>query len=185
MRKCCQGCYYSGNNAYEEPCNACSYGITNSDVCFYISENADYKKKCGNCKYFKDEDTSGKGWCEKHKTVFSCGALCTGWEDVCDINGGNNDKIKNEMTDKISNICKMIEQTLISKNTDYGNSFQETLCKYGDVALMVRLSDKFARLDRLYRGKQQLVKDENFNDTLKDLAGYCLLYLAIKEDENE
>ena len=89
----------------------------------------------------------------------------------------------NEMISKISSVCDEIEKTLISKNTDYGNSFQETLCKYGDVAFMVRLEDKFARLNSLFENQSVWVEDESFEDTVRDIAGYCLLFLAIKKEE--
>ena len=94
-------------------------------------------------------------------------------------------KPKNEMIDKITTVCDSIEKTLISKNTDYGNSFQETLCKYGDVAFMVRLDDKFARLNSLFKNQSVWVKDESFEDTVRDIAGYCLLFLAIKKEEEK
>ena len=88
---------------------------------------------------------------------------------------------QNEMLEAIETQCKMMADTLKTKNTDYGNSFERTMNKYGDVALMLRLEDKFNRLESLFSKKEVLVKDESFDDTLKDLAGYCLLYLAIKE----
>ena len=87
---------------------------------------------------------------------------------------------KKEMLEAIEGQCKIMSNMLKSKNTDYGNSFEHTLNKYGDVALMLRLEDKFNRLDSLFKNKENLVKDENFEDTVRDLAGYCLLYLSVK-----
>lgn len=85
-----------------------------------------------------------------------------------------------DILESIENQCKIMTETLISKNKDYGNSFENTLNKYGDTALMLRLEDKFNRLESLFTNKESLVKDENFEDTIMDLAGYCLLYLAVK-----
>ena len=82
--------------------------------------------------------------------------------------------------ESIKTQCEMMSDTLKSKNTDYGNSFERTMNKYGDVALILRLEDKFNRLESLFSKKEVLVNDENFDDTLRGLAGYCLLYLAIK-----
>ena len=86
----------------------------------------------------------------------------------------------NEMLEIIEEQCKIMANTLKSKNADYGNSFEHTLNKYGDTALMLRLEDKFNRLESLFKNKENLVKDEGFEDTLRDLAGYCLLYLSVK-----
>lgn len=87
---------------------------------------------------------------------------------------------KPHMHYKIANVCEETKTILIKKNTDYGNSFETTLNKYGDVALLLRLEDKMNRLQALFKNKEQLVNDESFDDTVQDLAGYCLLYLAIK-----
>lgn len=85
----------------------------------------------------------------------------------------------------IIDVVDRMKDILIAKNTDYGSSVSKTLEKYGAVAFMVRLEDKFNRLEHLYRTKDNLVKDESFEDTIRDIAGYCLLYLSIKEYENE
>lgn len=47
-------------------------------------------KCCGNCKHFKYEDVSGKGWCEHYERSFrceevSCKAHClpnNGWTEI-------------------------------------------------------------------------------------------------------
>jgi len=78
--------------------------------------------------------------------------------------------------------CNIMRETLLQKNRDYGDSFEKTLEKYGDTALMLRLEDKWNRLESLFQNKENLVKDESFEDTVRDLAGYCLLYLAIRSD---
>ena len=42
-----------------------------------MSEN----KCCGNCKHFKDEDVSGKGWCAEQSWITECGKICNCHED--------------------------------------------------------------------------------------------------------
>ena len=37
-------------------------------------------------------------------------------------------------------------QTFLKKNTDYGGSFEESLNEFGEVAGIVRISDKYNRL---------------------------------------
>ena len=141
------------------------------------------EKCCGSCKWFSAEDIAENGNCP----YGSCnsGGICDKWEAKEDEPVDDDIKPKNEMVSKISSVCADIEKTLISKNTDYGNSFQETLCKYGDVAFMVRLDDKFARLNSLFNNQSVWVKDESFEDTVRDIAGYCLLFLAIKKEEEK
>lgn len=34
------------------------------------------EQRCGNCKYFKYEDATGQGWCEKQKRKRHCRLLC-------------------------------------------------------------------------------------------------------------
>ena len=134
-----------------------------------------YATQCGNCKYYDAEH----GVCDKHDKNQNHGDLCTGWEGCFEEETGLVQP-KCEMLEAIEQQCEIMSNTLKSKNTDYGNSFEHTLNKYGDTALMLRLEDKFNRLESLYNNKENLVKDEGFEDTLRDLAGYCLLYLSVK-----
>lgn len=47
---------------------------------------------------------------------------------------------------------------------------------------LVRMSDKWSRLEQLAGGKQPQVKDEALEDTLIDLANYCLLCIVLREE---
>ena len=42
-------------------------------------------------------------------------------------------------------------QTFLKKNTDYGSSFEESLNEFGEVAGIVRISDKYRRLVNPHR----------------------------------
>lgn len=66
-------------------------------------------------------------------------------------------------------------QTYEKKNKDYGNSFSISVNKYGIIAALTRISDKFNRLENLILTKEQHVKDESLQDTLLDLASYCIM----------
>lgn len=86
----------------------------------------------------------------------------------------------------ISRVGVDLVSTLLAKNLDYGSSAWDSplLCSHlspGD-ALLCRMSDKIARLQNLLSGKQPQVQ-ESIEDTIKDLAGYCLLLLASPEPE--
>lgn len=62
------------------------------------------------------------------------------------------------------------------KNKDYGNSFERSLDEFGKIAYIVRASDKMERIKAL-ADTENLVKDESFDDTVRDLANYCVMYL--------
>lgn len=126
---------------------------------------------CGNCNWYN----LIRGHCNKHHEPIAKRTLCTGWQELTGLT-----TIKDSIVASMEEQCEVMKNTLISKNKDYGNSFEKTLDKYGDAALMLRLEDKFNRLESLFKNKENSVKDESFEDTARDLAGYCLLYLAVK-----
>lgn len=72
-------------------------------------------------------------------------------------------------------LLRQIHDTYIKKNHDYGDSFSRSFKKYGLVAAMVRMEDKWNRLDNMASGAEQKVANETIRDTLLDLAGYCIM----------
>jgi hypothetical protein len=74
-------------------------------------------------------------------------------------------------------IASEIADMLIKKNADYGD---KNLTKYGMAGIIVRLSDKLARLENL-QGKKGHI-DETTEDTLKDIAGYAINALRLKRE---
>ena len=74
-------------------------------------------------------------------------------------------------------------QTFLKKNTDYGNSFEESLNEFGEVAGIVRISDKYRRLVNLTKNENNVL--ESKSDTLKDMANYCLMQAVWLEGEND
>ena len=75
-------------------------------------------------------------------------------------------------------------QTFLKKNADYGSSFEESLNEFGEVAGIVRISDKYRRLVNITKNENKVL--ESKIDTLKDMANYCLMlavWLEVK-DEN-
>lgn len=85
------------------------------------------------------------------------------------------------------------------KNSDYGNSFAESIDKFGFIAGAVRLSDKFNRMCSLIDPKhEQQIKSESLYDTCIDGACYFIMMAMeverkaleesesnVKEGENE
>lgn len=73
-------------------------------------------------------------------------------------------------------IVREMESTYIKKNSDYGNSFEQSCDKFGIMASVVRLGDKMNRIESLAVKKAE-VKDESIKDTLLDLALYSIMTL--------
>lgn len=80
------------------------------------------------------------------------------------------------------NLCDTMHTTYRNKNSDYGDSFARVREKY-PTAILIRLHDKLNRLETLMTGATQKVSDESIDDTLLDLANYCLLELVERHEE--
>lgn len=76
-------------------------------------------------------------------------------------------------------ICKELNEIYAKKNADYGNSFGDTFQKLGLISAITRISDKYNRICNLAtkNSGETKVKDETIEDTLKDLANYCIMTL--------
>lgn len=74
------------------------------------------------------------------------------------------------------NLAKQIADTYERKNKDYDGAFTNSVDKYGYVAGIVRMSDKFSRAENLLlKQEKALVNDESTIDTLLDLAAYSIM----------
>lgn len=122
--------------------------------------------------------------CGVSKYLDGCLATIESWNDYC---AEHQPKTSAERTqEKISEVVKRLRGMLISKNQNYGNS---AFCSpillphlKPEAALLVRMSDKIARLASLASGEKDRV-GESIEDTFLDLAGYCVLaIIAMKED---
>ena len=79
-------------------------------------------------------------------------------------------------------ILSNLEDTYKKKNSDYGNSVGDTYQKFGDISFLTRITDKYNRILSLAdKGETGQVKDEALEDTILDLANYCLLWLVERE----
>ena len=64
----------------------------------------------------------------------------------------------------------------VEKNDDYGDSFRILLDDYGPLSFVIRQTDKVLRLKQLIKNKAR-VKDESFEDTVRDMVNYGIMYL--------
>jgi hypothetical protein len=72
-------------------------------------------------------------------------------------------------------LAQSIGDLYARKNADYGDSFGASVRKYGLVAALTRISDKFNRLENLICNGGGWVSDESLGDTLLDLASYAIM----------
>ena len=70
-------------------------------------------------------------------------------------------------------LCNEIHKTYKSKNEKYGDSFNDTIKKYGMISALTRMSDKFSRIENNILNNVD--DDEKLEDNLLDLANYCLM----------
>lgn len=84
--------------------------------------------------------------------------------------------------DKFRYLCDTISDLYARKNADYGDSFGISIKKYGPIAGLTRISDKFNRLENLIVHGEQNVTDESVTDTLMDLASYSLMLVMELND---
>lgn len=62
------------------------------------------------------------------------------------------------------------------KNKKYGDSFGQSVREFGYISALTRMSDKYNRLKQLIMSNQTgSDTDESLEDTLVDLANYCLM----------
>lgn len=86
---------------------------------------------------------------------------------------------------RIKELADQLAATYARKNKDYGDSFGISVARYGIIAALTRMSDKWNRLENLILNEgQHEVKDESMLDTLLDLATYALMTYMEVENGN-
>ena len=80
-------------------------------------------------------------------------------------------------------ITDFMHKTYVSKNKDYGNSFERTHKEIGSRASLGRIADKFYRLQNIILNDEQHVEDETVKDTLIDMANYAIMFAMELEEE--
>jgi len=78
------------------------------------------------------------------------------------------------LEEKHREIIEYLHNLCIEKNKSYGNSVSKTYDEYGMVSFLVRIADKLSRANSLALNNQK-ENDEKLEDTLLDMANYCIL----------
>ena len=92
-----------------------------------------------------------------------------------------------EERDKYNRFCDITKEmaaTYEKKNHTYNDSFGISVRKYGLIAALTRISDKFNRIENLILGAENKVPDESLLDSLKDLGCYCVMTVMAIEENN-
>ena len=83
-----------------------------------------------------------------------------------------------------ADLCDAMHKLYVNKNNDYGDSFAKVRTEYPN-AIAIRLMDKLERVKQLLKPHHQTsIVNESLDDTLLDLANYCLLELTERKYES-
>ena len=84
-----------------------------------------------------------------------------------------------EFSETLSITLNYLKELLEKKNRDYGSN---NLLTFGDLGILVRLSDKLERLKNyVLRDRTFGIDDENLEDTLYDIAGYAIMWIVLRK----
>jgi len=78
---------------------------------------------------------------------------------------------------RINNITASLAELVIRKNKNYGDSYAQSVERYGNVVTIIRLEDKLNRLRQLMLEGDQDAVGESIDETLEDVAGYAIIEL--------
>lgn len=90
---------------------------------------------------------------------------------------------RDELAAHHKKLCDEARELMLRKNHDYANDADvfRNFRAFGRFGILVRLSDKLARLNSfMEKGKLQVI-NETLHDTLLDITNYCVLFDAYEE----
>ena len=88
--------------------------------------------------------------------------------------------------DQFKRIASALSAQYARKNEAYGDSFGKSVKRYGVISALTRMSDKWNRLESLLIDKNNnRVSDESVDDTLLDLATYCIMTVLATRSNDE
>lgn len=90
----------------------------------------------------------------------------------------NTEEITTWKIGRHADICAGMTRLYERKNHDYGNAYTKLRDEYPQ-AICIRLQDKMNRLKALlWDNVEQEVNDESIEDTILDIANYCVMELV-------
>lgn len=124
-------------------------------------------------------DISGEEYGVKMKDP-SNGELLVLWVNIENI------EPYHEKSDYEKRFCDLVDEirdTFIKKNRDYGNSFSDSIKKFGLNVAVARIHDKYMRVENMAIGKKMNI-NESMRDNLLDISVYCLLTVLEIDSED-
>lgn len=103
------------------------------------------------------------------------------WRWTDEMFEGTTSETENTEPTSFRKLTDELADTLERKNHDYGNSFADLFKRYGMTYSVIHLAEKLGRIETLAKHPSK-VDGESIKDSLKDLAGYCIL--TLKELQN-
>lgn len=85
------------------------------------------------------------------------------------------------MIEKFKKITEELVTLYGKKNKAYGNAFSHTYERLGLISAVTRINDKNNRLVNLAINKDIDNLNESIDDTLRDMACYCIMTLMERE----
>ena len=121
---------------------------------------------CPRCNYFIPEDFEIK-YCQ------DCGQAIDWNEEERGMKDRLEDNVK-----RFKEVTEELTELYSEKNIRYNDSFSRQFEKSGLDMTVMRLDDKFSRLEALVKNPGDDGGDESIEDTLKDLANYAIMTLV-------
>lgn len=89
---------------------------------------------------------------------------------------------RDDLTKLHSDLSSAAAHLMKAKNHDYAHSDDifRNFRMFGSFGILVRLSDKIARLRSFEDSGQFAVQDERLDDTIVDIINYAVLYRAMR-----
>jgi hypothetical protein len=134
-------------------------------------------------RQWKEYKEKAKKWIDRHKGFPESIAKALILDEYENEKAEYNNLNDNEKAFK--SIVDSMFTTYQKKNADYGDSFTKLFQKFGMQSVLIRLMDKYNRLESLSApGKNAKVNDESLEDTLLDLANYAILtVMELRKDK--
>jgi hypothetical protein len=91
---------------------------------------------------------------------------------------------RNELLELHVKLCSEAKDLMVKKNHDYGANSDpfRNFRTFGSLGILVRLSDKLARLNSFLENGNLSVENESVQDTILDIINYAVLFEGYLED---
>ena len=107
------------------------------------------------------------------------GSASEPWGSASEPWGSASEPVANDRVEQMRAVQAEALSLFAAKNADYGDAF----ASYGVPGVLMRMSDKLMRFQKISRTGIQLVNDEKLRDTLMDLHNYAAMALLLLDED--